>query len=321
MLPVISFAATQGQIDTQTGVIHGVSLITQGPALGHGVWIDAKTLEQVKASAETYQGGLKVKLDHSGGAGDIVGYIDALRIDGQKLLGDLHLLDNSPHRAYILEIAQKIPDTFGLSISFSGPSEPSLDNKTILQRCSEIYSVDLVSEPAANPDGFFNRKLKEYDVTGPTVVSSVNQPKPKLSMNEQDVKALIESSMMAINDRLSKLETAIAADASADVASDVNEPAAAMKSQNDAIALASKEAALLAIKEFAKQFGAPAVPTVSAEVKAPEKLDAKFENIVASKSTELKGDKSAAIAFAIKNNPKEYSDYRNRVLSGEFIKL
>jgi hypothetical protein len=125
MEQVITFSASAGAIDAEAGVIRGVSLITKGPALGHGVMIDEKTLEQVKKAAEQYAGGLKVKLDHSGGAGDIVGYIDALRIDGDKLLGDLHLLQSSPHRSYILEIAQRIPDTFGLSIAFSGPSEKS----------------------------------------------------------------------------------------------------------------------------------------------------------------------------------------------------
>ena len=121
---VITFsAAAVGVIDAEAGVIRGVSLITRGPALGHGVMIDERTLEQVKSAAQQYSGGLKVKLNHSGGAGDIVGFIDELRISGKKLLGDLQLLESSPHRAYILEIAERIPDTFGLSIAFSGPSE------------------------------------------------------------------------------------------------------------------------------------------------------------------------------------------------------
>ena len=71
MEPVITFAASAGVIDSEAGIIRGVSLITKGPALGHGVMIDDKTLEQVKAAAEQYSGGLKVKLNHSGGAGDI----------------------------------------------------------------------------------------------------------------------------------------------------------------------------------------------------------------------------------------------------------
>ena len=149
---------------------------------------------------------------HETGAGDIVGFIDNLRIEGAKLLGDLHLLENSPHRGYILEIAQKIPDTFGLSIAFSGPAEMSADKKTVLQRCSEIYSVDIVSEPAANPSGFFSRKLKQLQVATETETETETESPEieiELPMNEETKKAIagmIESAMMGLSERLSKLE-------------------------------------------------------------------------------------------------------------------
>ncbi len=313
MEQVITFAASTGAIDTEAGVIRGVSLITKGPALGHGVMIDDKTLKQVKTAAEQYAGGLKVKLDHSGGAGDIVGYIDALRIDGEKLLGDLHLLQNSPHRAYILEIAQRIPDTFGLSIAFSGPSEKSSDKLTTLQRCSEIYSVDLVSEPAANPSGFFARKLKQLQ-TG-----EIEQPEAKieieLPMNDDMKKAIegmIQSAMMGMSDKIAKLESMLPP---------IEDKPAAMSAQNEVVQLAANTAALAAVKEFAKSFGAPAAPVASAEAPKPAVQSQKFEEIVAAKASELKGDKSAAISFAIKNHADLYAAYRARVQGGEIVKL
>lgn len=322
MTPIISFAAVaDSKIDAEAGVIRGVSLITVGPALGHGVAIDRKTLEQVKTAAELYTGGLKVKLDHSGGAGDIIGYIDTMRIDGDKLLGDLHLLQSSPHRTYILEIAQRIPDTFGLSIAFSGPSEVGSDKKTILQRCSEIYSVDLVSEPAANPDGFFSRKLKELESVMPKNEPS-GTPQNNNPMTEEDKKSIggmIESAMMAMSDRLSKLESALAPAVEVEVEQD---KVAAMKAKTDMITNAANEGALAAIREFSKQFGAPAAPVASAEaVKPADAVKRSFEQIVADKSVELKGNKSAAISFAVKNHSAEYTDYRARVQSGEIVKL
>ena len=322
MTPIISFAAVaDSKIDAENGIIRGVSLITVGPALGHGVAIDRKTLEQVKTAAELYTGGLKVKLDHSGGAGDIIGYIDTMRIEGDKLLGDLHLLQSSPHRTYILEIAQRIPDTFGLSIAFSGPSEVGSDKKTILQRCSEIYSVDLVSEPAANPDGFFSRKLKELESVMPKNEPS-GTPQNNNPMNEDDKKSIggmIESAMMAMNDRLSKLESAMAPAVEVE---DEKKEVAEMKAKNDMITNAANEGALAAIREFSKQFGAPAAPVASAEaVKPADAVKRSFEQIVADKSVELKGNKSAAISFAVKNHSAEYTDYRARVQSGEIVKL
>jgi hypothetical protein len=311
MEPVITFAASAGVIDAQTGIIRGVSLITKGPALGHGVMIDSTTLEQVKKSAEQYSGGLKVKLDHSGGAGDIVGYIDTLRIEGEKLLGDLHLLESSVHRAYILEIAERIPDTFGLSIAFSGPSEKSADKLTTLQRCSEIYSVDLVSEPAANPNGFFSRKLKQLQN------GEIEQPSAEIEipMNDEMKKAIegmIQSAMMSMNDKLAKLEAALPP---------VEEKPAAMSAQTEVVQLAANAAALAAVKEFAKSFGAPAAPIASAEAPKPVAQAQKFEDVVAAKATELKGDKSSAISFAVKNHADLYAAYRARVQSGELVKL
>jgi hypothetical protein len=309
--PTITFAAAAGQIDAASGVIRGVSLITEGPALGHGVMIDAKTLEQVKAAAEQYSGGLKVKLDHSGGAGDIIGYVDALRIEGRKLLGDLHLLQNSPHRGYVLEIAEKIPDTFGLSIAFSGPVEMGADKRTVLQRCTEIYSVDLVSEPAANAEGLFSRMMSKFnDASG---VSIEIEPTPEMNDDlKKAIAGMIDSAMMGMTDRLAKLESMIPKP---------EEKPAAMSANNDAIALAAKQAAADALKEFAKTIGAPAAPAVSAEAPAKKDESKTFEAVVAAKATELKGDKGAAIAFAIKNNPDLYAAYRSRVQAGELIKL
>ena len=309
--PTITFAAAAGQIDAASGVIRGVSLITEGPALGHGVMIDAKTIQQVKAAAEQYSGGLKVKLDHSGGAGDIIGYVDALRIEGRKLLGDLHLLENSPHRGYVLEIAEKIPDTFGLSIAFSGPVEMGADKRTVLQRCTEIYSVDLVSEPAANKDGLFSRMMSKFnDASG---VSIEIEPTPEMNDDlKKAIAGMIDSAMMGMTDRLAKLESMIPKP---------EEKPAAMSANNDAIALAAKQAAADALKEFAKTIGAPAAPAVSAEAPAKKEESKSFESVVAAKATELKGDKGAAISFAIKNNPELYAAYRSRVQAGELIKL
>mgnify|MGYP000724914314 CR=1 FL=1 len=42
---------------------------------------------------------------------------------------------------------------------------------------------------------------------------------------------------------------------------------------------------------------------------------------VAARLKEIKGDKGAAIAFAIKNHSDLYAAYRSRVQAGELIKL
>jgi hypothetical protein len=287
-------SVANSRVDAAAGIIRGVSLITEGPALGHGVLIDSTTLKQVKASVETYDGGLKVKLDHEGGAGDIIGWIDGFRIAGKKLLGDLHLLQTSEHRGYVLEIAEKIPDTFGLSLAFSGGTEAGAD-KQLLQRCTEVYSCDLVSEPAANKGGLFSRK------------QNTNMEDPNKKPADPVAEALSQFAA-----RLAKLE----AFAFPPAAEEKKEEPAAMA------AVKPEDAVMLALKEFAAKFGTPAATISPAAPVAPAKPEVKtFEALVAARRVEFKGDNAAAITSVISSHPTEYAAYRARFGQGEVIKL
>lgn len=151
------------RIDHEKGAIFGVSVISEGPALGHGMFCDAKTLQSVKECAETYRGGLKVKMEHHTDAKDIVGSLRNFRISGTQLRADLHLLKKSPHYGHIIEMAEVMPDGFGLSIAFSCETEElpvtlSTGETGVRKfaRCVEIYSADVVDQPAANPTGLFS---------------------------------------------------------------------------------------------------------------------------------------------------------------------
>jgi hypothetical protein len=117
---------------------------------------------------------------------------------------------------------------------------------------------------------------------------------------------------MGMNEKVAKLESALAPK---------EDKPAMMSAQNEVVQLAANTAALAAVKEFAKSFGAPAAPIASAEAVKPVVQVQKFEDVVASKATELKGDKSSAITFAIKNHADLYAAYRARVQGGELVKL
>lgn len=138
----------------------GVSVITEGDALGHGVKIDRMSLETVRRCAETYAGGLKVKVNHYSGADAIIGTLRGFRIDGPQLRADMRLLKSHSMTPVLMEMAAEMPDSFGLSISFSGQIEDG-ENDTKLMRCLEIYSCDIVDQPAANPTGLFS---KPFDI-------------------------------------------------------------------------------------------------------------------------------------------------------------
>ena len=76
-----TFAAFQGKVSGNT--IMGVSLIQEGPALGHGVFVDRKSLGQFKALAMA-KGRVKAKLNHFSSVQDTVGYYENFRVSKGK---------------------------------------------------------------------------------------------------------------------------------------------------------------------------------------------------------------------------------------------
>ena len=137
------------------GVVPGVSVITSGvEAIGHDLHIDGKTLETLLAVAKQFPHGVKVRNSHASGIDKIVGSIRNFRIDGSQLRGDLHLLKSHPGFSHIRDVIASQPNNIGLSISFSGIPEEI--NKKKFARVSELYAIDLVDQPAANPGGMFS---------------------------------------------------------------------------------------------------------------------------------------------------------------------
>lgn len=146
------FSALTGRADAATGVITDVSVATVGEARGHGVRIDPTTLQQIMDAALRVES-VQVKVDHWSGFDGIVGNLRQFRIDGEHLRANLHLLENHPARNRILEMAEKMPGNFGLSIAYVGEAESK--DGAAFARVAELISVDLVDAPAANPAGLF----------------------------------------------------------------------------------------------------------------------------------------------------------------------
>jgi len=153
-------AATGSQVDREAGILRGVSVITAGvEAKGHGIWIDQTSLEMVKACAETYVDGLQVKSDHGSGFGEIEGVLRNFQIDDNQLRADFYLIKSGEEYERIMEMAELMPSSFGLSIEFSGVSEEIAEYR--YARPVEIYAAALVGQPAANPSGIFQAMTEE----------------------------------------------------------------------------------------------------------------------------------------------------------------
>jgi hypothetical protein len=298
-------AVLNGTIDAQNAIIAGVSVITVGEAKGHGMLIDEQTLMQVKAAAETYMGGLKVKTDHYTGFNEIVGALKNFVIDGDQLRADLYLLKNHEATARILEMAELMPDTFGLSISFSGEHQETDD--TVFARCSEIYSADLVDTPAANPSGLFSAKVDSM----------------KKAMDEKQFAEALAAALSPINDKLSAFE-AFMADATTKFAALEAKPEQALAveveiSEDDSSEGSEDEemkkdmaAELAEVKALLANFGAKPVAAAVAtqtsvtEVKAPTNYS---EALACVKAEGLSG--TAATKAVIARFPDLYLAARN----------
>ena len=270
-------------------VIEGVSVISIGEAKGHGIYVDSQTLLEVKDCAESYRGGVKVNLDHGAGIKDIVGYCTNFRIENDKLVADLNLLESSPMRDYVLEISTKLPDTFGISISFSGPTRES--NGMFFASCEELYSADLVQTPAANATGLFSFTAKPVDNSHMEMAETTETP--DMPDSEEGVTIVeLAKRMDALEETMLTYKTQMEA----------MMPAAPMKDEViDQMGVAEKLEAKL--DRIISNFGAmPVKASVAVEDK---KADFSLKGLIVEKTKEL-GSRTAAIKFAMANHPTEY---------------
>lgn len=291
-------------VDRSAGVIRGVSVITQGPALGHGMEIDETTLAQVVACAANYKGGVRVNIDHGSGLKNAAGYLRELRVDGDRVRGDLHILESETERNRIFEMAETIPDTFGLSIAFSGEHEIKPDG-VIYARCHEIYSADLVPEPAANPTGLFE-KPKEDEMTKEEILEVVN--------------GAIEEKYSALASRLTALEEKPDPEemGSEELKAELTAKIDELKTELEAAKTDAEKRVELTARAVAKEFasnlrtnGGPA-----AAPPAPVEPTVQFED----KVVELRAGgktKPEAISLAIRNHPDLHRDYLGRLRGGK----
>ena len=132
--------------------LNGVSILTVGEARGHNLTIDQTSLEQALKVAQSMKR-IKVTMGHGAPVTGILGYIDNFSIKGDRLLGDLNLF-NTNEAQFVEQLAQVLPEGFGISLTFSGV--PEIMGAERFARVTEIYDCSIVSEPAANPAGMFS---------------------------------------------------------------------------------------------------------------------------------------------------------------------
>lgn len=184
-------AASNPRVDKDNRVIRGYAVATHGEALGHGFWLDFPFLNSIVVAGNNAPNGVKSRFTHpsmsNDGLGKALGRAKNFRMEGDKVLADLHLLEaasNSPEgdlAEYIMELATEDPEMFGSSIVFerditaeedfhggnmSDDGEfmsPDKDNKKNMPhvRMKRFRASDFVDSPAANPGGMFGEEYTD----------------------------------------------------------------------------------------------------------------------------------------------------------------
>jgi len=138
----------EARLEEDSTVIPNVYILSQGEARGHDLFIDKTSIEKAYELMSQAPNGVKVKMNHGSGLDAVLGFARNPRIEGDKLLADLHLLKSSPHYGLVKEMANEAPDQFGVSLAFLNESE-TIGGKDYI-RPQRIESADLVSSPASN---------------------------------------------------------------------------------------------------------------------------------------------------------------------------
>jgi len=186
-------AARMHQVDRAAGEILDYSVITEGPALGHDMWVDKQFLADVARLGNAQPNGVKVRFTHPGlssdGMGRALGRATNFRLKGAQVIADLRFIRaayDSPDgnlADYVMSLAEEDPHMFGTSIVFNRDidaeaafvAEHLSDNGEFVSperknrgnlvhaRISQLLASDVVDEPAANPNGLFSESdLPQY---------------------------------------------------------------------------------------------------------------------------------------------------------------
>ena len=240
----------------------GISVATVGPALGHEMFVDDVTLLQAE-QAGLAGSPVKVFVDHDESIDSLIGFLSGFRIEEDQLRADLELLGSHPQADFYAEILTKAPGRVGFSMTFSGKPEDVGDRR--FARVENLVSVDLVSRPAANPDGVF-----KAGSVAPQVDTSAG------GMDEKSVPAQVEfdakAAIEALSATVAKLEESVAA-----IAAEKSEPA---------------EAPAVEAEEVKAEEAAPAVE--SAELSALSAKVAELEIALAAKGSEAVASNAVA---------------------------
>lgn len=177
-----------GAVDRQKNQLRDVSILTgEMEAIGHDEWLDKKSIE---SAAKLLIGrSIPAYITHENAQGDRltdeVGQWSGFYVDGDQIRARQFKFfpsferDEKPRMSRLLDLAQEMPEEFGVSIVHSkrlvwvmpdgteipaarGEDPPPGAVRTIPSvRFSAIESADFTKEPATNPAGLYSEPVDE----------------------------------------------------------------------------------------------------------------------------------------------------------------
>lgn len=173
----------QSNVDREAGIISNVILSQVGEAKGHGVHLDQSFIEEIAKQGNEYKNGLRSRFGHpsmsNSTMGKQLGYFRNFRVEGDKAVADLHLLDaasKSPEgdlKEWVLSMAEEAPDSVMNSIVFIVGDEYQTneagelifenfdEEKPVFVELSKLLFSDLVEQGAATETLYGERFNKD----------------------------------------------------------------------------------------------------------------------------------------------------------------
>ena len=300
----------------------GVSILEEGEAKGHDLFVDKVSLEKALALMKQAKNGIKVKMNHGSGLDAVCALARNPRIEEGKLVADLRLLRNSPHYGLIKEMAAEAPDQFGVSLAFVNESE-TINGKDYI-RPQSIASADLVSSPAAT-NGLFEEMVKFMQKFGymaggkpipvdlpEAVIEGEGLTKEGKTMENSDYK----KDMDEIKVRLAALEEAMKPkeEEKKEEVKAEEAPKIVIEKEDEEKEDSTEEMSEV-VKKVLTEFGIKPVPASPVTEEAPKKEEPKnFEALVAA-HPDYGTSKLKAMKAVMLSNPKEYSEALARGIS------
>lgn len=162
------------KLNRETGLIEGVSVMTVGPATGHGFEITQRTLDSLMTAWQANENGLRSRVTHPetsfgirDGLTHLVGRPLKPRREGDRVRCDIQLLQaakTSPEGNlwdWLFDLIEEDPTILGISIvayfDFDEHRDPKTGELTSREGIVEhLRAVDFVDDPAANRNGLLS---------------------------------------------------------------------------------------------------------------------------------------------------------------------